>query len=89
MTAHMEPLKVRITNIDWSLVRSGSLDNTRFSRCPVIRVFGVSSAGLKACVHIHQVYPYFYIPYDGPMAPEDGKFNSVVPTTLVCLTFIL
>ncbi|CAE6411247.1 unnamed protein product [Rhizoctonia solani] len=71
----MEPLKVQITNIDWSLVRSGSLDNTRFSRCPVIRIFGISSTGEKSCVHIHQVYPYFYIPYDGPMAPEEvGRY---------------
>ncbi|CEL57590.1 DNA polymerase zeta subunit [Rhizoctonia solani AG-1 IB] len=66
----MDVLKVQITNIDWSLVRSGTLDNTRFSRCPVIRVFGISSTGEKACVHIHQVYPYFYVPYDGSMAPE-------------------
>ncbi|KAG8688934.1 DNA polymerase zeta [Ceratobasidium sp. 423] len=71
----MEPLKVQITNIDWSLVRSGSLDNTRFSRCPVIRIFGISSTGEKSCVHVHQVYPYFYIPYDGPMAPEEvGRY---------------
>ncbi|EUC53890.1 DNA polymerase family B exonuclease domain protein, partial [Rhizoctonia solani AG-3 Rhs1AP] len=71
----MEPLKIQITNIDWSLVRSGTLDNTRFSRCPVIRVFGISSTGEKACIHIHQVYPYFYIPYDGPMAPEEvGRY---------------
>ncbi|CAE6429817.1 unnamed protein product [Rhizoctonia solani] len=71
----MDPLKVQITNIDWSFVRSGKLDNTRFSRCPVIRIFGVSSTGEKACVHIHQVYPYFYIPYDGSMAPEEvGRY---------------
>lgn len=69
----MEPLKVRITNIDWSLVRAGTLDNTRFTRCPVIRIFGMSSTGDKACIHIHQVYPYFYVPYDGSMVPEDGE----------------
>ncbi|CAE6457952.1 unnamed protein product [Rhizoctonia solani] len=71
----MDTLKVQITNIDWSLVRSGTLDNTRFSRCPVIRIFGISSTGKKACVHIHQVYPYFYVPYDGSMAPEEvGRY---------------
>ncbi|KAJ1311572.1 hypothetical protein OPQ81_010055 [Rhizoctonia solani] len=71
----MEPLKVQITNIDWSLVRSGTLDNTRFSRCPVIRIFGISSTGEKACVHVHQVYPYFYISYNGSMAPEEvGRY---------------
>ncbi|KAH7345127.1 hypothetical protein B0J17DRAFT_712735 [Rhizoctonia solani] len=71
----MEPLKIQITNIDWSLVRSGKLDNTRFSRCPVIRIFGISSTGEKSCVHIHQVYPYFYVPYEGSMAPEEvGRY---------------
>ncbi|QRV90977.1 DNA polymerase family B [Ceratobasidium sp. AG-Ba] len=50
----MDVLQLRITNIDWSLVRAGPLDNTRFARCPVIRVFGATSTGDKACVHIHQ-----------------------------------
>ncbi|KAG8744421.1 DNA polymerase zeta [Ceratobasidium sp. 414] len=79
----MDTLKVRITNIDWSLVRAGSLDNTRFPRCPVVRVFGVTSTGAKACIHIHQVHPYFYVPYHGSMAPEDvGRYIRSLTQTL-------
>ncbi|KAG9083711.1 DNA polymerase zeta [Ceratobasidium sp. UAMH 11750] len=60
----MDTLKVRITNIDWSLVRAGTLDNTRFPRCPV-------------------VYPYFYVPYHGSMAPEDvGRYIRSLTQTL-------
>ncbi|KAG9104750.1 DNA polymerase zeta [Ceratobasidium sp. 370] len=78
-----DTLKVRITNIDWSLVRAGTLDNTRFPRCPVVRVFGVTSAGTKACIHIHQVYPYFYVPYHDSMAPEAvGRYIRSLTQTL-------
>ncbi|KAG9128322.1 DNA polymerase zeta [Ceratobasidium sp. 392] len=78
-----DTLKVRLTNIDWSLVRASTFDNTRFTRCPVVRVFGVTSTGAKACIHIHQVYPYFYVPYDGSMAPEDvGRYIRSLTQTL-------
>ncbi|XP_063376973.1 DNA polymerase zeta catalytic subunit [Cydia fagiglandana] len=33
---------------------------------PVLRIFGPASDGRKACVHIHGVFPYFYIPCPAP-----------------------
>ncbi|XP_066995085.2 uncharacterized protein PolZ1 [Anabrus simplex] len=32
---------------------------------PVVRVFGASSTGQKTCLHIHGVFPYIYVPFDG------------------------
>ncbi|KAG6851054.1 hypothetical protein H0H93_002946 [Arthromyces matolae] len=31
------------------------------------RIFGSSSAGVKTCLYIHQVYPYFFIEYHGKL----------------------
>lgn len=32
---------------------------------PIIRIFGTNEKGRKCCSHIHGVFPYLYIPYDG------------------------
>ncbi|KAG8935896.1 DNA polymerase zeta [Tulasnella sp. 418] len=64
-------LKVRITNIDHAMEPKGSLDgDTTLRKVPIIRIYGLSSNGYKACVHIHQVYPYFYVEYQGSMEPQ-------------------
>ena len=32
---------------------------------PTIRVFGSTKEGQRACLHIHQIFPYLYVAYDG------------------------
>lgn len=75
-------LRVRINQIDWTVEPAGPLDNTALSKVPVIRIYGESSVGKKACLHVHQVYPYFFVEYLGQMDPNDGEsvasLNAVV-----------
>ncbi|KFB43668.1 AGAP013386-PA-like protein [Anopheles sinensis] len=41
---------------------------TEIRQVPVIRLFGTTADGTHSCVHIHGVFPYFYIPYEGSTA---------------------
>lgn len=66
-------LQVQITQIDYSLDTPDVLDNSSLPKVPVLRIYGVSSVGKKCCLHIHQVYPYFFVEYTGKMNPGSGK----------------
>lgn len=66
-------LSVLIHQIDHILAPTGPLDNAILPRVPVIRIYGASSTGEKACVHVHQVYPYFFVEYPGNMTPDHGE----------------
>ncbi|XP_024086331.1 DNA polymerase zeta catalytic subunit isoform X2 [Cimex lectularius] len=39
---------------------------------PVLRVFGITKDGVKACVHIHRIFPYMYIPVDDDETNVEG-----------------
>ncbi|KZO93552.1 hypothetical protein CALVIDRAFT_251995 [Calocera viscosa TUFC12733] len=77
---HEPILKVRITNVDYSQQVPGPVDRTEslfatLNKVPVLHVFGHTSAGQKACVHIHNVFPYLYIEYTDQLDPESvNKF---------------
>ena len=73
-----ESLAIQITQIDYTLVAPGPLDNATLPLVPVLRIFGPSSTGDKACLHVHQVYPYFYVNYLGSLTPESGMYISVM-----------
>ncbi|KAL4069612.1 hypothetical protein V8B97DRAFT_2024397 [Scleroderma yunnanense] len=64
-------LSVLINQIDYTLAPPGSLDNSSLHRVPIIRIYGTSSTGQKACVHIHQVYPYFFVEYTAKVTPDN------------------
>lgn len=66
-------LRIRVNQIDYIVEPAGSLDNTALPRVPVLRIYGESSVGKKACLHVHQVYPYFFVEYDGQVKPENGE----------------
>ncbi|KAK6169216.1 hypothetical protein SNE40_020308 [Patella caerulea] len=49
---------------------------TEVKKVPVLRIFGATPAGQKTCMHVHGVFPYLYIPYDGTK-PEDRYMRQV------------
>ncbi|KAI0296211.1 hypothetical protein BC826DRAFT_1005902 [Russula brevipes] len=72
---HRTPaLEVQITQIDYSLDVPDNLDNSSLPKVPVLRIYGAASVGKKkCCLHIHQVYPYFFVEYSGKMSPGSVK----------------
>lgn len=80
MTSQDEPspFRVRINIIDYVMAEPGPLDaldvsnSSRHRQVPVIRIFGDTANGQKACVHVHQVWPYFYVEYTGSLKPDAG-----------------
>lgn len=76
--------RVKINVIDYVMVEPGPLDspdgshNVKHRQVPVLRIFGDTINGQKACVHVHQVWPYFYVEYTGSLKPESGMshFNA-------------
>jgi len=85
MAEQLNPsLQVQINQIDHVLVPPGPLDNSSLRQVPVIRVFGPSSTGKRACVHIHQVYPYFFVDYLGELDAPSGKVLM-----LLCIRLLL
>ncbi|KAF9551467.1 DNA polymerase zeta [Mortierella hygrophila] len=72
--------KSRIADLDYTMVPPGPLDvqgcqflpsHIPVQKVPVMRIYGANEAGQKTCVHIHQVYPYFYVPYQGSLEPAE------------------
>ncbi|KAG9323348.1 hypothetical protein KVV02_000930 [Mortierella alpina] len=70
--------KIRIADLDFAMVPPGPLDvdscqflppHIPILKVPVIRIYGANEVGQKCCVHIHQVFPHFFVPYDGSLEP--------------------
>ncbi len=69
-------LNFSLNAIDYDLYPPGSFDLLRgsadpstisYQSVPVIRIFGRTDAGQNVTALIHNVYPYFYIDYDGSL----------------------
>ncbi|KAJ6085618.1 hypothetical protein N7499_005247 [Penicillium canescens] len=83
----MEPFQVRLNCIDHYQAtaseldpplpfRDGETEKNFKPKVPVIRVFGATETGQRVCVHVHGAFPYLYIEYNGPLAPEE--VNSAI-----------
>jgi DNA polymerase zeta len=72
-------ISVHVNNVDYVVTSAGPMDDPgELERVPVLRIYGMSATSAKACVHVHQVYPYFYIEYAGPLDPDSGVFATLL-----------
>lgn len=73
----MAKFSLRIVDADYYLEKPIPNIDICFSECrnrdiikvPVIRIFGSTPQGQKCCLHVHRVFPYFYI-----LIPDDEIF---------------
>lgn len=48
----------------------------------MIRIFGTDGNGNKTCMHVHGVFPYLYIPYQGTDKKECDRFTYQIAVSL-------
>ncbi|ANB12187.1 Rev3p [Sugiyamaella lignohabitans] len=77
-------MAIQVNNIDCYQKAPSSLDMDKYTdmrsditlpQVPVIRIFGTTSTGYNTLVHVHGVFPYFYIRYKGGTNPEQGEYR--------------
>ncbi|KAI1320530.1 DNA polymerase zeta [Mortierella claussenii] len=92
--------KIRVADLDYYMAEPGPLDldicpflppNCPVLKVPVIRVYGANESGQKTCLHVHRVFPYFYVPYEGAL--ELSQLQSYINQLALslnhaaCITF--
>ncbi|KAJ1920120.1 DNA polymerase zeta [Mycoemilia scoparia] len=75
MLGNLGTFRLQIVDIDYYLAAPGILDKpllwpynvleSSATQVPVIRIFGNTESQQSACLHIHQAWPYIYVPYNG------------------------
>lgn len=80
---------IRIVSMDYYMsspipgldISYSSFQGGKVNQVPVIRIYGSTAAGQKTCMHIHNVFPYLYIPYGDlflqPDQEDGGCMRSI------------
>lgn len=71
---------VRIVDIDFEITKPNAeldplyspLTGKRLSRVPVVRIFGSTPRGQKACLHVHGAFRYFFVPHVGQAHSDES-----------------
>ena len=88
---------VRIVSLDHYMaapqegldVRWSALDGAPVQRVPIVRIFGSTPGGQTACVHLHNAFPYFYVPYYDDLPQESDQSHSCLCRISAALEFAL
>lgn len=83
-TINPEWMHVQLNDYDFYLAKPGSLDPhhgsslpmNQFLRVPVVRVYGFLPTGHQVLCHVHGVFPYIFIRYDGQESDSAATINQ-------------
>ncbi|XP_065837762.1 DNA polymerase zeta catalytic subunit-like isoform X2 [Oscarella lobularis] len=86
----MNPFRVRIVTADFYMAQPVAGLDVGYSdfRCsltkqiPVIRVYGSTPGGQKACVHVHGLFPYIYVPCNGGAWQTDVAYMRQIAASI-------
>ncbi|SCU79736.1 LAFA_0B05292g1_1 [Lachancea sp. 'fantastica'] len=70
---------------DFDRITGTSLPDWNFDAVPVIRIYGSLPSGHNVLCHVHGIFPYIYIPYDGRDHDSLGVMRSRCATLHVKL----
>ena len=76
-----QPFTIRLVSIDYYLARPAPkvdvsyapLEGTGIDQVPVVRIFGSTPSGQKACVHLHKVQSSYASSGLVPSMPQDAQ----------------
>ncbi|TKR68296.1 hypothetical protein L596_024296 [Steinernema carpocapsae] len=75
-----EEISVRNVFCDYYLEKLNSFNRAALTHAkapiPILRVFGILESGEKCCVHVHGVFPYFYLRIERPLT--DAMRESLI-----------
>ena len=77
-----DEIHLAMNNYDFYMMKPTILDRSqgnslpinRFNKVPIIRVYGCLPSGHQVLCHIHGIFPYFFLEYDG----KDSDASSVM-----------